>query len=195
MAQDEETARGLMEELDSMYLLLDYPTAIYKFYAVSEWAGEQKEDYFDKYFQEQNGVLKSVYLFYPEYYQTLLVRLYFFEGKAVTPEVTTVINFVEKQTSDGQTFKEITGVKQLASYREAQAFIESANEGNYRIVSTDPFSSPVPLAPLEHYRLVYRSEASSSPGNSKNPTPVKAFIYLGDIVPVSPSPGGDRSES
>jgi dolichyl-diphosphooligosaccharide--protein glycosyltransferase len=115
LSQDEETARQYMKELDSLYVMADYPTMIYKFYAVCEWAGTKRQDYFDTYYQAQNGVLKPVVLFYPEFYRTLLVRLYSFDGQAVSPESTTVIVYVERD-NNGETIHLITDVKKFGSY-------------------------------------------------------------------------------
>jgi len=49
-------------------------------------------------------------------------------------------------------------------------YVGDQTSGNYRIVGTNPFSSPVPLEELNSYEFVYQSEAQ--------PT-VKIFKYLG----------------
>lgn len=194
LAQEEATSAMLTSELDSLYVIADYTTAIYRFHGVATFAGKERSQYFDQYYQEQNGVLKSVVLFYPEYYQTLLARLYFFDGKAVTPEVTTVIAWEEKQT-DGIAYKEVTSVREFQDYGEARAYVDGQAGRNLRIVSTDPFSSPVPLAALDHYRLVYSSVASSTPGHSKRATPVKVFVYLSEAPPTLAQTEGNRDDS
>jgi len=180
LSQDEPTAGQITEALNSMYLMVDFPTVTTKFRAVCTWADVSRDKYFDTYYQQNNGNLQSLTLFYPEYYQTLLVRLYSFEGAEITPEVCTVISYQEKTDDSGKKFKEITRAWQFGSYPEAEAFMVRQPSGNFRVVSNDPFVSPVPLVTLKNYRLVYRSVSLSGPSHPSQPTPVKVFIYLGD---------------
>jgi len=64
--------------------------------------------------------------FYPEFYQTLLVRLYSFDGKAVTPTTTTVITWTEEQ-SNGTTYRKVTDARQFTNYTDAQSYIRDTS--------------------------------------------------------------------
>jgi len=192
LAQDEATAQTYTKQLESLYLITDYATEVFKFYAVCDWAGTKREDYFDSYYQNQNGQLQQVFLFYPQYFQTLLVRLYSFNGQAVTPTTSTVITYAVKQNG-ATTYKEITDVHKFTNYADAQAYV-TAHPQNTKIVSTSPFDSPVPLTALQHYKLVYTSPDSSSPVATTTPTPVKTFMYLDDLrsLTASTAPSGNN---
>ena len=96
-------------------------------------------------------------MFYPEYYQSLVVRLYNFNGKEVALRNPIVISYEQKISQDGIKFNEIIGSWTFSSYDEAEAYVSSQKSENYKIVSTNPFISPVPLAALIHYKLVYES--------------------------------------
>jgi outer membrane protein assembly factor BamB len=100
------------------------------------------------YMPTEGGGLERVTLYYPAYYNSIVVRLYNFDGKAVVPMQSIVISYEEKATSGGQKYKEITGAQSFSSYEDAQAYVASQTSGNYRIVGTNPLSSPIPLEEL-----------------------------------------------
>ncbi len=81
IAQDEASANKVITKLDSRYVVIDYATVIPKFHAISTWAGTSREEFFDVYHQAQDGKLVPIVLFYPEYYRSLVVRLYNFDGR------------------------------------------------------------------------------------------------------------------
>ena len=69
-----------------------------------------------------------------------------------------VISYQQKKGKDGKIYKVITGSKSFKDYEKAVAYISSQQSGNHKIVSTNPFISPVPLDALEHYKPVHTSE-------------------------------------
>jgi len=193
-AQDEASANKLMDEYwaGSRYVIVDYATAMVtgKFHAVATLSGSSEEKFYDTYYLPQAGQLKPVILLYPEYYRSLLIRLYNFDGSQVTPQSSMVISYQEKVSREGKTYKEVTSSKSFSSYEEAEAYISSQESTNYRIVSThlisiddiafitDPFVSPVPLEALGHYKLVYSSQGTTTqPGGGSIPE-VKIFEYV-----------------
>lgn len=179
IAPDESDAIKLTEELGSRYIIIDFSTVTTKFHAVCTWTNTGRDKYFDTYYRENNGKLESMTLFYPEYYRTLAVRLYSFDGAEVTPDSCPVIAYNEKTGNDGQKLKVITDVFQFKTYAEVESFVAAQKSANYRIISPDPFVSPAPLTALKDYRLVYQSPGSSGPAHPTRSTPVKIFIYLG----------------
>jgi dolichyl-diphosphooligosaccharide--protein glycosyltransferase len=184
VAQDETTASTIAEEMDSAYVIIDYQIAYIemttgnsKFPAIVTWANENIYDFFDIYFVQQESGMAPIYLLHLAYYQSLVVRLYNFDGKAVTPENVLVISYEERETESGFVYKEVTNAEQFKTYKEAQAYILSQQSGNYRIVSTDPFKSPVPLEAMSHYKLIHSSDNVTLSSSVTMPE-VKIFEYV-----------------
>ena len=178
-SQDEESARKIMQELDSSYIVIDYNTVSGKFWAVALWAEQDISQFNDIYLIPRNeNELVPIQLFLPEYYRSLLIRLYNFDGKAVIPENSTVIAYEPKITKEGQSVKVITDVQVFPNYEEAIAFISDQNSGNYQIVSDNPFVSPVPLKSLENYRLIYNSDDTVALQYGVSVPEVKIFEYV-----------------
>lgn len=134
-------------EVEADYIILDYDTTSGKFWAVATWAGKQPADFFNTYYISKDGKLSPVVLFYPEYYQSLAVRLYNFDGKATIPMQSTVISF---NTSN----RILHSVDTYATWSEAFSRVGLGQ----RLVGTSPFVSPVPLETVSKYTLVYESE-------------------------------------
>ena len=172
-AQDEDSANKMIDEswAGSRYVIVDYAIVTGKFYAVATNSGSSLNKFYDVYYQSQQQgsklVLTPVIYYYPEYYRSLAIRLYNFDGK-VAAESPTVISYQDKVSPDGIHYKQIASSKSFSSYKEAEAYISGQKSGNYRIVSAGPFISPVPLEALEHYKLVYSSHNSE----------VKIFEYV-----------------
>ena len=177
-AQDEDSANELMDKLGMRYVIVDYYTATSKFHAVATLADRNPEDFFDVYYLPQEDRLLTIQLFYPEYYHSLAIRLYNFDGKAVTPESAVVISFQPKIGRDGKTYKVITSSKSFSDYEEAIAYVSSQKSDDYRIVGTSSFISPVPLAALEHYQLVYKSEGAIRRQEAEPMPEIKIFEYV-----------------
>jgi len=169
----------IIQKLGSDYIIIDHLTVINKFWALVQWAELDRSQFYDSYLlpQEERKFV-MIQLYYPEYYRSMVVRLYNFDGQAVTPESSIVIAYEERLTQEGQPFKLITEVKEFLSYEEATAYIASRESGNYRIVNDNPFVSPVPLAALKDYRLIHSSDESAKPTDEGRPPPVKIFEYL-----------------
>jgi len=173
-AQNESSANELADKLDSEYVVIDYAMPTSKFYAMVEWARGSVDEFYDVYYQRtQDGNLMSGVLYYPAYYQSTVVRLYNFDGKAVVPTESLVISYTEEVSPEGISYKLITNGWSFPTYEEAEAYVASQEAGNYRIVGTSSFSSPVPLEELNSYELVYQSEATITTAT------VKIFKYLG----------------
>jgi dolichyl-diphosphooligosaccharide--protein glycosyltransferase len=179
-AQNEASANKLLDQFGSKYVIIDHDIATViggKFHAVSTLSGSGPDKFYGVYYQLKGNMLEPVLLFYPEYYRSLVVHLYNFDGSKVIPKTSTVISYQEKVSPDGQPYRQITDVKSFSGYEDAQAYITSQKSGNYRIVSPDPYASSVPLPALEHYRLIYTSKGSvMEPGGNTVPE-VKIFEY------------------
>jgi len=147
---------------------------------VATWAGRQPSEYFDFYLiPQQNNTWVLRPFFYPEYYRSLVVRLYNFDGQAVTPESVWVISYEERRDKAGNIYKVITGAEQKGTYEEAEAYVLSQNStnSNYRIANMNPMLSPVPLEAVEHYKLVHSSDNVTLPDGRSVPE-IKIFKYI-----------------
>jgi len=183
LSQHEDSAQEIIENSGLRYIIIDHETALIdpktgtgKFWAIVLWAERDQAEYFDIYYRRVGDRVFRTLFFYPEYYRSLSTRLYNFDGKAVTPESSLVISYEERKTREGIPYKEITSEERFDSYEEAEAYLLSQESANYRIVSTNPLISPVPLEELKHYRLIHSSE-SYQPGVEMAPA-VKIFEYI-----------------
>jgi len=178
-AQNETSANELADRSGSKYVVIDHTMPISKFYAMVEWAGGSLDEFYEVYYyMTQDGTLAPGILYYPAYYNSTVVRLYNFDGQAVLPTESAVISYGEKVTRGGERYKEIISWESFSSYEEARAYVADQASENYRIVSANPFSSPVPLEEVDSYGLAYQSEAKVSVGGKTMPG-VKIFEYLG----------------
>ena len=169
---------AIIDKLGAKYIMLDNQTTTSKFWALVNWAQLESTKYFDTYFvPQENNKFVPVSLFHPEYYRSLAVRLYHFDGKAVTPAETAVISYEERPLQQGGTVKVVNSIEFFTSYEEAENYVAEQESGQFQIVGESPFISPVPLEELKHYRLVYQSPESSYQAGVGNVPEVKIFEY------------------
>jgi len=180
-SQDEKTARSVMDEMGSSYVIIDFETSLSKFWAIARWAGKEREAFFDTYYTQQGNQLRAYKIYYyPEFYRSVSTRLYIYNGQAVTPKKTTVISYEEMMTVEGVVLKVVTSEEGFDSYQEAESYLLSQESGNFRIVSDNPYDSPVPLEALEKFRVIHESENMIMLPNQNVVPAVKIFEYTGD---------------
>jgi len=180
-AQNETSANELADQRMSKYIMIDSDMVTGKFYAMVEWASGNMSEFYEACYvpsQEREGWLDPVILYYPAYYRSVAVRLYTFNGQAVTPTESLVVLYEDRVNSDGMRYRLITGAWPFSTYEEAEAYLSEQGPGNYRIASSNPFSSPVPLEAMVDYELVYSSSSEVSVAGQTMPG-VKIFEYLG----------------
>jgi len=177
-SQDSAGADKIMDALGARYVIIDNRIASPndKFYAVAGLSDKKEGDFYELCWQKKEGKYVPLLVFYPEFYRSMVSRLYNFDGKQVTPQKTAVMSWVEQSMPDGQKFKEITGLRSFKTYEEAAAFTAGQKDGNYRIIGADPLASPVPLEALSEYKPVYQSTEKASAGSSPLPA-IKIFEY------------------
>ncbi len=175
-AQDEASAEPIVTKLGVKYVIIDENMAT-GFYGKASWAGLSEEDFYSVYYQRQRNMLVPVLLFHPAYYRSLCVRLYNFDGKAVSPSTCAVISYKKKVYPDGAYRKEIVSAKTFTKYEDAEAYISQQKTGNYRIASDNPFISPVPLEGLKNYRLAFSSTTGKLQKDVGMVPTVKIFEY------------------
>jgi dolichyl-diphosphooligosaccharide--protein glycosyltransferase len=176
-SQNELLATAIMNTLNARYLIIDTPSVVTKFRGVIAYAGRENGEFFDMYYKTENNRLRGDFYFYPEYYQSLAVRLYNFNNAKVTPQNILVVSYQEKVFPDGEHYREISDSKLFPTYDRAVDFIKTNKSANSRIVGTDPFVSPVPLEPLNNYALVHSSDEASVRPQAGKISEVKVFEY------------------
>jgi len=170
---------SLIDKLGARYIMLDEMTTTSKFWALVNWSKEENTKYFDNYLlPQEEGKFVGVTLFHPEYYRSLAVRLYNFDGKAVTPIETVVISYEEKPFQEGGTVKVVSSIEFFPSYEEANNYIASQKSGQFQVVGDSPYVSPVPLEELKHYQLIYHSPESTYQAGVGSVPSVKIFEYV-----------------
>jgi oligosaccharyl transferase (archaeosortase A-associated) len=179
LSKDAATYREIRAQLDSSYVMIDYSTALSKFWAVVTWAGRSESEFAGTYYIQNDDRLEPYTLLYPEYYRTLVVRLYSFNGDAVTDAAPTVVTYEEKITNDGYQFRQITDAEEFTSYQDALDYISANSSAKRIIVGKDPFTSPIPLEKVPDYQLVYSSNTTLNAEDIGNNSEVKIFQYTG----------------
>jgi hypothetical protein len=151
-----------------------------KFHAILTWAEKQQTDYFEVFYVPFTSGDTTQYaprmLFYPDYYRSLYVRLYSFDGAAVTDINPLVITWVEEE-QNGQLFKRITAAEDFTDYQEALDYLAGLGEGNHTIIGVSPFVSPVPLDAAPGFELVHSSEQGTSVSGVGFVPEIKIFAY------------------
>ncbi len=178
MSRSAEEAEELRSKWDMRYVIVNgyIVDRDSGFKVLAAGDGQPASKYSEIYYRTKQDKLAPTLLYYPEYYRTMVVRLYCFDAKAYTPVETAVISWEAKTGADGLAYREITGLKTYGSYAEAEAFIAAQKTGNWRIVGKDPLASPVPLEELEGYRPVFASAQKARVGNNEL-AEVKIFEY------------------
>jgi hypothetical protein len=128
--------------------------------AIASWAGDRPERFFESYIQQvPNAPPREYYLFYPEYFRTLAVRLALFGGEAVHAENIVVVTYTNGTAPDGTPAKNLVDGRQFKSEDEAARFAAEAPAGTQRrIVSTDPYQSCVSIPASSEFHLLWKSQ-------------------------------------
>jgi len=144
IVQDESSANQLADRLDSKYVVIDYAMLTTKFYAMVEYAGGNVSKFYEVYYQPmQDGRLMPVPLSYPAYYNSTVVRLYYFDGEEQPGNNTLVVSYQEKVSSEGIHYKSISSAKLFSSYTDAETYISSQELTDYNIMGVFPSGNVV----------------------------------------------------
>jgi len=179
LSQDEPSANDVLDELGSKYVIIDYNLSREEFPSLAIWDEVSPSQFAEAYYQKTpGGNLKSILLYYPDYYRSMCSRLYNFSGEMVVPDNSTLVISYDDIVISGEHYKQITSMQSFATYEEAQEYLENQNNPKCRIVGENLFTSPVPLESLEHYKLVHESEMQVAQSGGEQISYVKIFEYL-----------------
>ena len=160
---------AVVEKLDYLgtrYVMTDYQMAGAKFGAMAIWNDSvaQLTPYYYTFLQNSNGNLQMVQAYTPEYYNTLAVKLQYYDGSMTEPGEVAV---VETDSSANYGYPVITNVRGYATAEEAQAaadaFNANASATKHAYVIANPSSTATAYLPsttvpaLQHFRLVHES--------------------------------------
>jgi dolichyl-diphosphooligosaccharide--protein glycosyltransferase len=183
-SQDGPSAAGVINTCGARYVVVDNEIAGIdgKFHALATLSGSSPSKYYEEFLQRQGNQYVSMILFYPQYYRSMVSRLYNFDGKAVIPDAAYVLACKEITIQGAGNLKEITEFKTFRSYGEAEEFMLAHKDKDYILVGQDPYKSCVPLDELKGYKLVFESSQKVASG-SKPQSEVKIFEYDKEAVP------------
>jgi dolichyl-diphosphooligosaccharide--protein glycosyltransferase len=180
LSEDNATAQELMAKMGSSYVIVDTTVTGGKFWAVATWAAQPLEKYYDVFYELYQGQYQAAQLYYPAYYDSLVVRLYNFDGKAVTESKPTVVTYTDNVDANGTSYKLVSNAQQFDSYQAALDYVNSQTSGKNVIVGVSPFVSPIPLEAVPDFQLVHSSEQGTSVASVGLVPEVKIFEYTGN---------------
>jgi oligosaccharyl transferase (archaeosortase A-associated) len=177
LSRDSTETENITAELKTRYLVADYPTTTTKFWAIATWAGESPGKYLPTYYVQQGNSIAPAQAYSIEYYQTTIVRLYNFGGKAVTQVKPTVVTYTPKVDRNGASYRLATETKQFDSYQAAQDYVNQGGTANRAIVGTNAFISPIPLEAVPGFSLVHDSKQGVNTQGAGSIPEVRIFEY------------------
>lgn len=154
LATDDAAALAASHRLGAGYLVLDDELPLLvrrdsarasgKVRAIAEWAGERPERYVERVLaRSAAGPSAARTLFYPEYYRTLLVRLYLFAGRGYAPRGPAYV--AELAAGAAGTPPEMVRLGEHPSLAAASAWLVGRDPARFRLVGLDPAVPCVPL--------------------------------------------------
>ncbi|MBE9505695.1 MAG: hypothetical protein IMY84_02685, partial [Chloroflexi bacterium] len=179
LAQSEGEGSPVLQTVDSRFVVVDVKNSVRTFHGVAAWGGHERTEFFEVYDQRTpGGEMESIVLYYPQYYNSMLVRLYNFSAQAFQPEEFTVVRYSESSEAS-ESRKEVLEVVYFPSYDEALSHLKESGDEHLRLVSADPLVSAVPLDELHHYSLVFESSTTTMLVGHRVPE-VRVFEYSGE---------------
>jgi asparagine N-glycosylation enzyme membrane subunit Stt3 len=159
-----ESAVAAMRAMGARYVMLDPLLLLFRpdrsiFGDIVTWAERPPRDYSRIYLVEANGQTQPVMVYLPDYYRSLLVRLYLYDGGAPPATETWLIGATPGEFLGGR-FEVIRWRQRFDSYGEAEAYREAHRRENLILGSFNPVVSCVPLEPVDGVSRVYTSDDS-----------------------------------
>ena len=160
LATDEKNADTLINETGSRYIILDYEMISSKYPSIPLWAyGQNARDQYQKYYFQQSEEISNKYdpvlTLKPDFFRSMLSRLYIFDGTRTESTGTSLITYSDVQAGS-QTVEAVTRLSPVRP-DEAEEMIAEGLAPGTDIVSIQ-YTHPITnLSALTHYRLIYES--------------------------------------
>lgn len=192
LAQDEASACRMLDERGARYVILDWLIPRWtkpgsgkvtgKYPALPLWAGEPVTKYYERVVMIDNQGLKvSRFLYYPEYYRSMCVRLFIFSGVAINaPSKIPVYLIQPAKPGATDSRKTVLGVQEFDTIQEAERFAGAATDGSRRIAGDNPFIPCIPLEGLTRFRLLHQSSSNVATIARRPISQVRLFEYSPD---------------
>ncbi len=148
------------------------------FGGIAPWLDRKSTEYCQQYELPGDSTPPRTQIYcFPKYYQTMLVRLYAFGGRAVTPKTVTAIRWTDGER-DGRRVKRLEQPMTFTGTAEAERFIGSRPTEHWRIASADPLISCTGLDALADFHPVFRSAGMQRMASGEvGPATVQIYEY------------------
>jgi len=188
---DNEKAVTVLKQAKSRYIVIDYQTATGKFTAMPTYAERASKDLRDLWSWESPGFISVFYygnkdkiermtIFHPDYYRSMVVRLFNFDGQAVKSPGCPILIYKD---IDGQ--KWIQKIIDTPSFDEAQKYMKEhplTDDTQYSFGGVDPFLPCVDLEEVKEIKPIKGFggvDLSMMSQTVKQTYEVKLFEYTG----------------
>lgn len=179
----EAEAISVADRLRARYVLLEPTLPVWshrsitptsgKFHAFPLWTEGEKErqDYLEVVLRE--GSDEPAVFYHPDYYRSMMARMYLFDGEAVEPSDSTWV--VEWGADSGEDPRRIVSERHFGSYDEAAEFLAGRPGEPLALGGFDPVRSCVPLEALSRFRIALNTKPGPLTGETGRATAVKVF--------------------
>jgi len=163
LAVDPQQGEKLLRTMGSRYVIVDSSLMFYinqptKFPAIVAWAGRETREFFEWYYQVgSDGSSTPVLGIKPNYYKTMLARLFYFSAKQVSPESSWVYQYEWHTGQSGEKYKRLIKRSEFSSYSDAEAYIKAHPDRALDLVCTTPSKTCIPIKAMKNFSEVYRS--------------------------------------
>jgi oligosaccharyl transferase (archaeosortase A-associated) len=126
--------------------------------AVVSWTGRVPTQYARLLYRDDSAGYQGVLVYLPDYYRTMSVRLFSFDGRRVASNESWVIATRDEQVTGGNHIDVIKWTRRFGSEREARGFIAAHPEQRVTLGGFDTASSCVDLDESAGFTPMFRSD-------------------------------------
>ena len=155
IAQEENKSKDILNNFNAKYLILDD----FSIYAIQYMAA--RLDNKNSYVREIKLADNKQKIYMPNYYKSVAVRLYLYNGKEYSPKKSYILINNE--------------IRKFNNYKLALEYQKKHN--NSIIVGINPYESPVPLEKINDFQLVYESNTTLARNSLGEIKKIKIFSY------------------
>lgn len=178
----EARSRYVVASRELVFMPTDSPaTLLGKFESLSFVAGLPQSRFAEGMLERgADGQLTPAWVFHPDYYRSMAVRLFVYGASAVEPENSTwVITYADRRPPTGRPFREIVNSRRFARYSDAEAALTALGSGPHLIVGRHPLRTAVPLKPLDAFRPIH---------DERDPETRLTIVRIFEVVGPSATP-------
>lgn len=160
-ATGEAVARGELARLKTRYVVLNPEIVTTLWPAIVLWAHGEEANYRKTFYGAgPGGTVVPVIVYLPDYYRSMAVHLYLFDGRrvAASPEISVFTTRRFRATS-GAEADGLIAVRKFSSVKSAYDYMAANAAEDLTLGSTDPAVSCVDLEDLPWVRRVFTSDA------------------------------------